>query len=280
MKTLRLALVVLLAAFILDGTVVQAATYTSSVSGATGRWDDPNSWTPTGVPGANDRALIVAGDTIYVDSTSTDEFVDTLVIEDHASTPGTLDCRAGGSLQINRVLDMEHALTESGRIVFSSAASGLDRGELKVGGNIAAHGSIQVTDADGGLIASVASTNILTIAPECLITAASGDLEISAHMEMDGTIKVDAATTIKISGHGPRAGSTGFWEIAHADGTLQFDTTNVVTIDASAGRFKMTAGMLDIDEDVTYSGGFYESGGTLDVVNGKTFTVTGRYWAD
>ncbi|MCP4246321.1 MAG: hypothetical protein GY778_04660 [bacterium] len=283
MKTLRLALAVLLAAYILDGTAAQATNYTSNVS-TSGRWDDTNSWTPTGVPGANDRATIVAGDTIYVDSTSGDEFIDTLVLEDHASAPGIMDFRVGGSLTISRVLDMEHCETQSGRVTFSGSATGT-AGELKVGGNIAAHGSIQVTGTDGGKISSVASTNILTLAPESLITAESGDLEIAAKMEMDGTIRADTSDgstdrTITISTYGPRAGSTGSWEILSTHGVLKFDTTSAVNIDASAGRFKMTAGKLDIDQDVTFYGGYYESGGTLDVAFGKTFTILGRYFAD
>ena len=196
MKTLRLALAVALAAFIIDGTVANAETYYSR---ADANWSAQNTWSTVecggdtaGVaqPGANDTAVICEGHTVDIDSTTGAVTVDTLVIEDSNTIDnhGTLNLEPDGSLEISRVLEMEYAHTHHGKITFSGTG-GDDVGELKVGAGIVAHGLIDVTSARGGTISRAADGDILTLAPEGRITAGTGDLTLSAVILNHGTVR-------------------------------------------------------------------------------------------
>ncbi len=271
MKTTRLALALILMALIANVSYAQTS-YTSSGSGS---WSTSTNWTPNGVPGAQDTATIQPNHTIDVTG---DQEIFTLILQDHATTPGTLDINEDASLTINHALEMERTLAERGKIVFSGN-TGTDPGELIVGSNanIAMHGDVDVTGTRGGKISSSASGNVLTIAPNATVTAGSGPLELAADMVMDGKVEVNSGQTVTVSSFGPRPGSSGQWLIS-STGTLKFNTTSAVDIIASSGYIEISAnGTLDIDQSLTYAGGIRQTNGKIEVAVNKSFEVTGRF---
>src|SRR5438105_4429627 len=72
-------------------TGVHGATRTSVTSGD---WNDPNTWSPAGIPQSNDNVTISDGDTVTVAS---NEAAQTLTV----STSGVLTWSTGDSLTIN-----------------------------------------------------------------------------------------------------------------------------------------------------------------------------------
>ncbi len=246
------------------------------------------SWVNTvNTPSANSFATIRSPHSVLV--TGIPRTVGTLVIEDAMAPtePGELRIHiafeAGPpipqyqGIQINAGLEMKTGRDNPARIVFTDDGTSGAAGRIVAAANISIAGVIRSEAAvRGGVID--AGSNVITIAPTAQVSSPSGPLTLYGAVEMDGEVLANGPHAITVSGSGPRAGSSGKWEIANGAGKILFNTTNPLTIDSSAGSFLVQAGTLDVDQSLTYFGGLKQTGGIIDVAVGKTLVVSGRYF--
>ncbi len=254
---------------------------------ATGDWDDSGTWeervggawVDTGnVPGANDVATIRGTHTVKVAGTT--EAVKTLVMLEH-STPAVLILNTyQANLTIHHALHMQNNGSPEPTISFDpSGASGAGP-SLIAKADITIAGLVEVVTGTGtgSRITSDAPGDVVTVSSTGRLTATSADLTVtSADVVMHGTVNPGANRKIIFAG-GINSGSSGNWELTNGGSTIKIDTTGAVDIVSSAGHILITNGTLDIDQSFTFAGGLKQTGGTIDVATGKTFTVNGRYF--
>lgn len=296
MKTLRLALAVLLAAFIIDGTVAQADTYYSRVN-TNGDWHDQSTWSNdscggnegSGVPGADDTAVICAEDTVDIDVNSGDSglvIVDTVIIQDHATTPGTLDIQDSGKLRPRGTLDMQADLAEHGRIEFSAAST---QAELQAHDtNLVIAGLVEATGAAGGKIWNSYGINVLTISGTGVVRTSDGEadgpIDIKIATEQDGLVEANVSGEIKYAitfTQDIRPGSSGRFKVSSANGIIKIDSGASMNGTSSACMVELTAGLFHVSGgDFLIDGGLYadeDSQIKADSNPSRTFEAAGPY---
>ncbi len=161
MSTIRMlrALSAVSAVFLMGGAALGTA-YTSNVN-PSGDWNDPNSWSPNGVPTVGDTVTIVSGDTIVVTG-------------QHTITSVTVN--SGGVLQIDGEADTPYAEVEfpsnaSSPSLTVNAAQGLvlvDNARLKFSQSMTAGGSGTIqgqedTTCEIGIYDNISGNVVLTI---------------------------------------------------------------------------------------------------------------------
>ncbi len=242
-------------------------------------------WEPTSpgqIPGFSNLATIREGHAVFTSSVG--RLIGTLILEDSATVPGKLEIRSTGigstqSVTVYAALLMENSLANPGEIFFSDTGTAGVVGKLIANTNITIAGKIRSQAAVRGGSIETLGSSVLTIGPSAVVEASAGPLTLTGNIEMDGTVRANGPYLLTVSG-APRSGSSGKWEVTNASAVLRFNTTSALTMDSSAGYILLEAGTLDIDQTFTYSGGFKQTGGTIDVAAGKTLTVSGRYFGN
>jgi len=182
---------------------------------------------------------------------------------------GTIDIPAGTSLTVCRAL----SVSEDGTIQFSGDSG--SPGEFVAAANLRMDGTFKVAGSAGGVIQSYAGGDVLTISSSGKIEAPDGPLTLSADLEMDGTVTADGPHTITVDTYGPRAGSSGTWEVKNASGKIKI----AIATTLNSGQVLISAGIFGCRQDFTTGGGVKLTGGQIKVSYGKTFTASGPYSA-
>lgn len=276
-----------------DGDFCSKATGNWRVNGTwctynakTGTWGDAAT-----TPIYTSLALVCSPHSVEVTTTGSPNDIGTLIIEDAnaPTSPGEVKIHSSSGslfqwLGVYAALDMKAAKTDPGRILLTDNGTVGSPPKLLAGTDIVIGGLVRSAAAVRvGAAIETTGSYVATIAPKGVVAATNAPLVLNGAFEMEGTVLADGPYTITVQGSGPRAGSSGKWEIAHDSGTIKFaTTTDPLTINSSAGCFLIKGGTLDIDQTLTFRGGLKQLKGTvtngkIDVAAGKTFTVTGRY---
>jgi hypothetical protein len=272
MKLFKLTLTVAIVALLSN-----AAMATTWYSQGTHDWGTNNAWNTTrngsgvdGNPADGDKVVIQDGHTVTIASTTNS--VEGVYIEDGVSG-GTINMRSSGNLKVREYITNNAAFifgesTNSTPVVTADATSATAceiRGVFTMSGSKG--GQFTIT-ADSGNSFKVESR-------EEVIFEDAYDIDIAASIENDGIIHASDAGDITFSTEVSN-NSTGLFRVTHADAIMKFDMENGAANMTSAD-FKISAGAMYFHESVQTSGGFQQTGGTVQVDAGKSFTATGAY---
>jgi hypothetical protein len=263
---LTTAALVVVAMFMLDVPAAQAIDKFFYNGGTPGNWSaDANWWsdrnhtTSTTKPLNGDTAIILTGETCNVDITNgrADGF--------QVEGTGLLNIQAGKLLEI----DSNSTIVPSSGVILEGAAS-----ELKISATltISGDGSLEgksntalITIADG-----LTFTSETTIKGQLQIVQVAGGGTTRFINATNGLVHANVAGTIDLNVDALDDGtnrSPGNWQVSNASAFLKFSTAGTLL----SGNFTVSAGILDINENVTTTGDLDFTGGKIDVESGDTF---------
>jgi len=181
---------------------------------------------------------------------------------------------SGGSLKINRAINMVKRPKTSAppRIVFSAETG--DAGLLQANQGIAIGGTIEVTGAAGGIVRLTNSDHHLSFGGQGIMSATGGPLVLDGGIEMDGRVVADGPYQITVTGAGPRVGSSGTWRLDHTDAVIRFETDDALYL--RSAKFWIGRGTLDVGVNLVTSGEVMISeNGVINERPGSDFNATG-----
>ena len=262
-----------------------------------GSWNTPTNWTPTGPPGALDRADIAGGLTATVSSSPASP-VDTLYVGGNNDGPSTTD--SGGYANSNTTGDGTLNQTAGDLVVNTWGVLGLNSptggngansgtGTYNLsGGSFTLMGTDAFTVGQGGTgifnISGNSSVTINSIMHVGRQSGVAGDPG-AAQGRGNGTVVQGGTSTVTLVGN-PQQGNTVSLNIGLAgDGsyTLKDNATlisdrdvNVGTANHSVGILNQTGGTLNNTGGWFFVGNLAGSTGTYNLSGGTT-TIAGRF---
>lgn len=226
----------------------------------TGDWNSAANWSCTGgedIPDADDEATIPSGKTCNVNVTT--------ATVDHFYVPGTLNIQAGKKLTVDGsdfstshvggTLNLEGSGSELAFVDNDQTISSIEGFGKLVGMN----DSAQITVA---LDITLKNSGFFVI---------EGNLKITGNGTFDnqGNVRANVNGTLEVSTAGLKDTSGGKFEVSGGNGAvLKFSTTGAAT-PVLAGEFEVSAGVLDIDSSLVTTGKLTQTGGKIDVADGK-----------
>ena len=275
------------------------------ISGGNTIWTDNSN-----IPDSDDLATVRATHTVCVASGTTMSIND-LVVNDAASgNAGTLEIEPGAVLQVDSSVDVEDAAASPGVFEFDGVGT---RGELRATSiGVTLSGPFTVEGLAGGEFGDKDSTDTFTLQSDGSIKSDKGSVLISAVMRNDGIIDatthaititathtnaLDAilrttggtmAVTGKLENDGIALvdggnmtfsgtlddGSTGMFRVA-SNHTMTFAGGGTI-----GAHFNVRNGTMVFNGSHSTTGGFEQSGGTVQVGANKCFEASGAYNAN
>ena len=272
------------ALFILDNPAAYAGTYYFHAGGGSGNWSDGSKWYQTAcnsgstgtVPGAGDRAVICAGQTCNVDI-AVDESNPFGAVADTIDVQGTLNIQDGKTLTLDNNND-NVAATPDGSVVagtlnlqYTSSASEL----AFITSDHTLTGAGSIVGANHATLITLGSNSLdlesqITIAGALQITESGTPTTTSFKNGSGGCVDADTSGTLEIVTVDSIAAGSGEWKVTASGANLKFS----VAATGESGAFTVSAGTLDIDQNVTTTGDLTFTGGTIDVASGKTYQAS------
>jgi hypothetical protein len=242
-------------------------------------WDDTSSWYLSGTttnpgtpPDDGDSVTIRSGHQIDVASEDSDAEADhisvessgTLYIEQERTL--TLDGTTSSTSYVDGLITLVQHPTEGddGSLEFTTTSHTLSPTDPNAPGSI-------VGQDQGCLIAL--RSNSLGLISEVTIRGALTITEVSATSTSfinNGAVEADTGETLEVS-PGSIGDSSGSWEVSAANGRLWINSSSSATHD---GTVTVGAGTLDVDATFQTTSEYTQTGGTLDVAAGVTFSAS------
>jgi hypothetical protein len=259
-------------AVLLIGATAQATDNTFGYGGSDHNWSTPGNWSG-GVPDATENAVIPAGETCDVDIST--------AVADTIGVYGTLNIEPGMKLTLDGSTSSRSCIcgtvyleknaatppTAVGNLAFTTNGHEL----IGNGSIIGADHSCQITlDTNSQVLRS----NGVTISGALEITEdTSGGDPTNTRFINDGTVSANLASgMLELDVDHLDTGTycaSGDWDVSASSATLRFTVGSMYL----CGKFSVSNGTLDIDDDVWTDGDLSFTSGTIDVANGVSFKV-------
>ena len=244
--------------------ICSSAFATAYTSNASGDWNVPATWTPTGTPGLGDTVLIVGSHVVTVSDARS---IDVVTFQNssgnkelHVVTGGSLTVAASGAaIQLNPSTDGFNILQlDGGTITLSDPL-----GSVNVMGGALSLARIQFTSL-GGTLAIGRSLNFSGSSTNAQLQfdpGSAGNVEIGGDLGSGGTIgTAGSASTFTFNGTGSQ--------------TINGYTFHNLTINKTASTATLNGG-ITVNGDLTISDGVLDDGGNQILLNaGSTSSVS------
>lgn len=225
--------------------------------------------TPTGIPTAADRAVIVSGKTCNVDISNAE--ADTLVVETTATlniqigSTVTLRNASGEGSTIDGTLNLESGFGTVPELVFEINNHTLAGDGKIVGQNEIA--KFRILDAIE-VISQITIEGKLTFTDENVENIFNNQGVV--HANTDGAIHIQVSTMLDTAN---AVGEDARWQVSHVSGTLWIDVnshTHPPPISQTlAGDFDVSEGTVDVDWATTTTGDLTMTAGRIDASDAR-----------
>ena len=266
MKRTLMTTAAICAALLLATGANAADKYFYHTQGTPQAWTSANWYTApdgggssTTKPGTSDRAIIEADCFM-----STSEEAESIEVE----VGQELDIRTNQTLTLNNGSSEDSVIAGT----LDLEASGSELEFTTNNHQISGAGKIDGSSDSARLRISSAIT--VTVSQHTSVTGAMEIRAGSGTLDNDGTVEADnagAGNSTLTCFDGTFAGS-GEYKVSTVGATMQFSSG--ISDTGMAADFTMTAGTLDVNEEVVTTGEYSQTGGTLDVVAGKKFQAS------
>lgn len=263
--------------------VMAQVTYTFNPTVGCENWDDADHWTPnTGPPGATDKAIILDGDIVHVDT----------LIASGGDEVGELDVQGDGQVVIKwncrLTLHAEDTSTVEGLIIFRRIEGGEPRGELKIDGDVTVNGVNGTGVIAGARNGFVTPQFCWTLGPGRVFGTAGSSLTIGDELQMLGTLDIEVelinngtvgidtewgsgAHTMRLMTNDKSGTGDWFTEYGEIIVSVDVDTSGKWTVNQATGGILAE---IQLDHALNVTGDLTVDGGLLDV--NETFCTTGK----
>lgn len=261
MKCIATLLICLILCLALTGAPALATDYTFNVT--SGIWELGTNWTPTGIPGAGDKATIPAAKTCTITSSGT--AAEVIDVESGLSD-GLLQINIGAKLALGA---SGSTSTVDGKLLFHTGGSG-DDAELVIKNDLTINGSGSIEgNLSAGLITYATTNYRLTIDGTVVL---SGEVTVECKFTNSATVEANSTSGVFVLASGSIPQGNGDWKVTDADAKLRFQDS--ATGGALSGDF-IIGGTLDIDQNVYTTGDLtLQEDGVIEVASGMRFKAS------
>lgn len=290
MKAIRASATVFVAALLIAGSAAWGAQdgEFQSKSDQPGHWDSPSTWEvfdssmdeagwrpateADGLPGRDSKVVIQAGHTVVVSNDATVGKVS--VKRGDGSVPGgTLRIMSDAVLNVHERLRVDRAKNggAAARVVFAGQSG--EPGTIRAFDKMGISGEVLVEGRAGGRIEVDNVRDTFSLGFKSKVSATGGPMTFVGHIKADGQVIADGPFEVAFTGLGIHKYSSGRWVAKHPKAVIRFATDRPV--DLVSGSVLIEEGLLDVQNDVSFTGSVINKRGTIQVARGRELRARG-----